>query len=469
MKIYDVGTGKTYPTIASAMAAVAALPQPLTEAQQLEVSALPLEALVIPGNIQPTASFPLNVVNVDFVRPTILSADLTATPHVRLTGFNVLGDVECGLNGQMVSENIIRGSLLAVGNGTTITFLAYNNSVHGFTTSGILVQNMRGTVRVLFNSVLSRNASGTPRYCLEIVESDIEAKYNIMMAQGGDALSRIVRYVNTTGRTTSIDGNLYWLEGSASFGRGDVGAGEVSLPTLPDWQAFSGKDAASLYEDPLFGCAGQDDLDTAINLEIAQESPAIAAAPWDADVQIDIDKTRRPRLMGDPGHSTTIGAFEQAQVITPAGKARILDLLAGLSTASITKVAVGDEGTISSAEYLQPETPSKVATDVKERIVVIPIQAPLPFDPRYVLGTTAFFDCFVSPTPAASEALLDAKMNTVSEIGLLTDDGILFLLRTIQRTPFDPLGRTTVRIRFGVTVGSNICDEVAPELTLTAE
>jgi len=120
-------------------------------------------------------------------------------------------------------------------------------------------------------------------------------------------------------------------------------------------------------------------------------------------------------------------------------------------------------------EYLQPETPSKISTDVQSRIVVIPIQAPPPFVKAFTFGTTAFFDCFVTPTPDASEALLDAKMNTVSEVGLLTNDGILFLLRTIQRTPFDPLGRTTVRIRFGIAVGSDICDALAPSLSLTAE
>lgn len=469
MIIYEVGTGRDYATIADALAVVEALSQPLTEAQQLEVAALDLETVTVPADIQPTASFPLNIVNVDFTRPVLLSVDLNDVPHVHFTGFEILGDVFAGQDGQMVSENIIRGSLEAIGDGTSITFRAYNNSVHGFSDHGIRIENMRGNIRVLFNSILSRNASGTPRYAIEVIESDIEAKYNIMMAQGESSLSRLINLENTSGRTVDIDVNLYWLTGGATFGVQDLGSGPQEIATFGAWQTASGLDADSLFDDPFFGCAGDDDPDNAINLMIAQQSPAIAAASWDADVQIDIDKTRRPRLTGDPTHSTTIGAFEQAQVITEAGKARILDLLGGASTDSITKVAVGDEGTISDEEFLQPETPSRIATDVDNRIVVIPIQAPPPYTPRFVLGTTAFFDCFVTPTPAASEALLDAQMNTVSEVGLLTDDGILFLIRTIQRTPFDPLGRTTVRIRFGVAVGADICDGLAPTLTLTAE
>lgn len=467
MQTYRVGPGEAYTTIASALAVIAGLTQPLTEAQEVEVLAgTAAVALTIPPAIVPTASFPLNLENVDFNRPRLLSADLRGTPHVRLSGFDVQGDIQCGDNGQMVSENIIRGSLLAQGDGaTSTTFRAYNNSVHNFDGRGIRVKNLRGTIRVMWNSVLSLGAVIDPCYGIEVDESDALVKFNIVQANGLDSLTRAMRLKNTTGRTVTIDRNLYWLKDEASFGELVSGSGTTSCATFAAWKTATGKDASSTFADPLFGCDGYDE---AANLEIATESPAIAAGDWDADVQLDIDKTRRPKLMGDPTHSTTLGAFEGAQVITEAGKARILDLIAGLSRDPVTLVAVGDKGTISDAEYLQPTTPSRIATDVTERIFVMKIQAPPPYRARQVVGTTIFFDCFVGPTPGI-ETLLDGVMNTLSEVGLLTTDGVLFLLRTLQRTPFDPLGRVTTRIRFGIAVGEDICDSLAAALQLTAE
>lgn len=467
MQIYHVGPGETYATIAEALAVIAALGQPLTESQQVEVlDNIALEAVTIPGAIEPTASFPLNILNVDFNRPRLTSVNLGDTPFVRFSGFDIAGNVQAGLgDGQMVSENIIRGSLLLVGDGaTSITLRAYNNSVHGFTSRGILVKDLRGTIRVMFNSILCLDATGTPWYGLEIDESDVLAKFNIIEAKGGSALSRIISLTNTTSCSVTINRNLYWLDDASSFGAVDLGT-PASVATFTAWKEASSQDGDSTFEDPLFGCTDS----PGVNLEIAQQSPAIAAGDFDADVDLDIDKTRRPKLVGDPTHSTTLGAFEQAQVITPAGKELILDLIGGLKTLGITKVAVGDKGTISDEEYLQPETPSKVETDLKERIFVMKIQAPPPFTARYVLGSTAFFDCFIGPTPAAGDSLLDAKMDTLSEVGLLADDGTLFMVRTLQRVPFDPLGRTTLRIRFGVAVGEDICDEFAPSLQLTAE
>jgi hypothetical protein len=457
--IYQVGPGLPYPSIAAALAVVAGLGQPLTDIQVIQViEGIALADISVPGGIQPTASFPLSIVNVDFQRPAALNVSFQ-NPFTRVSGFDIQGNVAMGADGQMLSENKIEGQVVATGDGVSSWALKIlNNAISGFQNSGILLQNLRGAIRVLFNTIFTLQDSNALTFGIDVEESDAELRYNILQAEGITAFGRNIRLKNTTGRIVTAQRNLYWLKGAALFGQTDLGAGAVDRPTFVSWQAATAQDSQSFFEDPILGCTDG----TPIDLKVANDSPAVAAGDLDADVQFDIEKTRRPKAVGVLD-STTLGAYEMAERVTNVGKTRLLQLIAGLSTQSVTMAAVGDKGTISSLEYLQPITPSGNDTDLAERYFQLKITN------RSVVGTVAMFDCYIRPTPALSALILDNKIDVLSEVGLMTDDGVLFLRRTLWRIPYDPIAPSITHLTFGVRVGDSTCDVFSPELELFAD
>jgi acyl-CoA-binding protein len=465
MPIYVVGPGEAYATIAAALADIAALSQPLTEFQQVEVrQAVALESIVIPPAIDPTALGQLHIVNHELDRPLIDDVTLDKE-HVKLSGFDIQGDVVGGKDGQLFSENICRGQVLFEGDGITpMAIRIYNNSVFPKDKDGLVIRNVIGTVRALFNSCLGRTDGPDPFYAFVIENSDVEARFNIFAALGESSFARAIRLKNTVGSFLTVDRNLYAVFQAATMGTYEDGGGAVDVVGFTAWQAASGLDGTSINQDPEFKCMVEDE-DHEIELDVSNTSPAIAEGDYDLDVQVDIDKTRRPTLVGGPNQSTTLGAYEEAQIITHDGIVRILELIGGLNLNSVTHVGVGEKGTITALEYLRPETPSAAHTALMELIFMRTIVE------RFVVDITAKFKCVLGPTPAMTDALLDGRIHEMREVGLFTTDGVLFMRRTLYRLPFDPLSVLEATFTFGVSVGP--CEEVTseggPELFVTAE
>lgn len=464
MAILVVGPGETFTTIASALTAIAGLTQPLTEFQQVEVKeGIALEDVSIPGAIIPTAANPLHLINHELDRPVVDDVDIAGTPHVKFTGFDVQGQTLGGEDGQQFSENICRKKVEFIGDGSTVwSVKIHNNAIFPKDQDGLLIKDIPGSVLVKFNSALGRTDGPIPFYALNIENSDVEARFNILAAIGESSFAKIFRIKDTVGSFLTIDRNLYALFQQASFGTFEDGTGVTDVGGFTAWQAATGQDGTSIFQDPEFKCLDETE---GIDLDVSNTSPAIAQGDFDTDIQIDIDKTRRPTLLGGPNQSTTLGAYEEAQIITFSGITRILELIGGISDQSVTKVGVGEIGTISAIEFLRPQTVDRVETDLMAKIFTREIAE------RFVEDTTAKFKAIVGPTPAMTEALLDAKINEMRELGLFTDDGILFMRRTLYRMPFDPLSVLETTFTFGVSVGP--CKEieavVGPELTVTAE
>jgi len=461
MPIYEVGPAKPYATIADAMAVIAALPQPLTVYQQIEVSeGLALEDVVIPPAIQPTALAPLQIVNSELDRPAVDDVVLDK-PHVKFSGFLVKGNVSGGQDGQLFSENKVEGQVHFQGDGLTpMAIKIYNNALYPQDADALVVRDIPGQVRVFFNSILSRTDGSLPFYGARFENSDLLVRFNIFAAKGSQFCK--AAYLRPGTAAFDSDRNIFITYLSATFGTYGDGVTEVEVANLTDWQAKTAGDVQSMFTDPKFRCLA---ADPGINLDVANTSPAVAKGDYENDIPIDIDKTRRPTLLGGPNQSTTIGAYEEAQIITESGKIRVLELIGGVNMNSVTKVAVGQIGTISAIEYLRPQTPSSLDPDLQDRIYMTRIAH------RYVDGITAIFDCFLGPTPEMTERLLDENIHVMEEVGLFTEDELLFMRRTLYRIPFDPLSVLSIRLKFGIAVGPcrDILIEPGPVLVVVAE
>jgi len=462
MGIRVVGPAETLTTIAAALAEVAALTQPLTEFQQIEVKeGIALADVTIPSGIIPTLANPLHLINHELDRPVVDDVTIDK-PHLKFTGFEIKGETAGGEDGQLFSENLCRGKVEFIGDGSTPWALKiYNNAIFAKGKDGLLIKDIPGAVRAMFNTVLGRSATSVTAYGLNIENSDVEARFNILAAIG-TPFAKAIRIKNTASSFLTIERNMYGLFESATLGTFEDGTGVTEATTFTGWQAASGEDTTSIFQDPEFKCLNED---FGIDLDVSNTSPAIAQGEYDPDIQIDIDKTRRPTLLGGPNQSTTLGAYEEAQIITLNGITRVLELIGGLSSDAITKVGVGEIGTISAIEYLRPETPKQDEIDLRSKIFTRDI-AELSVD-----GVIAKFKCILGPSPDMTEALLDARINEMLEVGLFATDGVLFMRRTLYRLPFDPLSVLEATFTFGVSVGP--CEEieavVGPELTVTAE
>jgi hypothetical protein len=464
MAFYEVGPSETFTTIADALAAIAALTQPLTEFQQVEVKeGIALDDVSIPGAIIPTLANPLHLVNHELDRPIVDNVDISGTPHVKMSGFEIQGDALGGEDGQLFSENLCRGKVEFIGDGaSTWAVNIYNNAIFPKDKDGLLIKDIPGTVLAKFNTILGRTDGPATFYGLVIENSDVEARFNILAAIGETQFAKIIRVKNTVGAFLTIDRNMYIFFQSATFGTFEDGGGVTEVESFTAWQAASGQDGTSLFQDPEFKCL---DETIGIDLDVSNTSPAIAQGDFVTDIPIDIDKTRRPTLLGGPNQSTTLGAYEEAQIITFDGITRTLELIGGLNLNSITKVGVGEIGTISALEFLRPQVVDRGETALMAEIFVRTIAE------RFVEDITAKFKCILGPTPAMTEALLDARINEMREVGLFAEDGILFMRRTVYRLPFDPLSVLETTFTFGVSVGpcKDIIGEAGPELIVTAE
>lgn len=468
MQTYVVGPTETYTTIAAALAAVAAATNPFVEIHQIEVKeGIALANVSIPVGVIPTASYPLHLVNYEFHRPKVQDVALSKA-HIKMSGFEIMGDTTGGLDDQFFTENLIHGTASFIGNGTPRTVKVYNNVVDVFNKDGIIMKDLGlGGSRCLFNTFHARTGGFVPKYALQIDESSVEVRSNIITAAGESNFSRAIFVKNTTAQVVTCDKNLYFLFGAAQMGAFQNTPSPVLAGTFNQWKLASGLDLNSMYEDPRFECI--DDLQ-GINLNIANDSPAVAMALHDTEVIIDFNKTRRPYTTGLLMPSTTLGGYEQAERITEGGKRRILELISGLSTDAITKVAVGDEGAISGAELLEPEVVDPLATDLENRIFIQSITERTVVD-LTPANSVAYFDCFLGPNPKLTEALLDGKIDVLEEVGLLCEDNLLFLRRTFYQIPFDPLSVVTTRLKFGISIGPcmDLSPDAGPELDITAE
>jgi hypothetical protein len=462
MAEYVVGPGEAYTSIAAALAVVDSLTQPLTEVQQIEVKeGIALAPIVIPPGIQPTALNPLHIVNFEFHRPKVGPVTMDK-PHLKVSGLQIEGDVLGGEDGQLFSENLVYGKAEFVGDGVTPrTIKVVNNVVITLDGDGIVFRDMPGGSRAIFNTILARTDLLAPVWGLVADESDLQAKYNILTALGSSA-AHTARIKNTGGYLLDYDRNLYWIFGEALVGTYEDGMGVQEAATFTAWQAATGMDLASLFADPEFKCLDEDE---GLDLDVSNTSPAIAQGDWDPDAEIDYEKTRRPTSIGGPLQSTTLGAYEEAQIITDLGKTRILELIGGLSSDYIGLVGVGDEGTISTVDYLKPETPSMIQVDLDHRIFLQMISR------RFVIDITGYFECILGPSPRLTEELLDDKIDVMTEVGLFALDGLLFMRRTMYRIPFDPLSVITTKMIFGVSIGpcKEFTAELGPELEMTLE
>ena len=118
------------------------------------------------------------------------------------------------------------------------------------------------------------------------------------------------------------------------------------------WKTFMTSESGSMTSDPEL--KKRTDL-VDVDLDVSATCPQIAAAPALPLVTNDIRGERRPIDF------VTIGAHENSEVITDAGKIRFLELLSGLSAYPITKAVLGKSDSPDSSLF--SEFPAQIVGD----------------------------------------------------------------------------------------------------------
>lgn len=447
--------GADFATLSAAIASIP--PGALSEPHTIEVHAdTPTEAITVPSTIIPSSANPLRLfalrgptvaspfsdVRIDtghepdapapqprLQRPVMSSVDVQSV-HTKLDGFRIDGDVTISANDGVD----IRGNLLVDGRiiadrvaSTMVDAIVANNEIRlGSAESQIFFRNVTG-IKAYHNTVLVRREDAADinkqQYAIEVIDSEVEAKNNIFASRGGAAFA--IKFIGDPANST-FNNNLYFaFDGSEKFffGPDTSTITETDVPEL--WQNFMASETNILFSDPEFFDATDA---TAVDLDISNTSPAMAAAPAISGIDTDVRSERRPVDL------VTIGAHEHSEVITDSGKVRFLEILAGISTDPVTKTVLGDSGGTSIFE----EYPAQLADDSE---IDNPLFSPIAIEGIHSAGDgkVIFRPSFQVTLPIYGE-LIDSTFDRADEVGLLGADNEVFMIKRMRSIPFDATG-----------------------------
>lgn len=465
------GPQQDYATLSAAIAALppGAFIEPIT----IEVfSNVTPEAIVIPSTLVPTAANPLIIfslgqpdpaplfpqIQIDtgsqqlwgpplprLVKATMLSFDIRS-PFTQVDGFVVTGNVTIGsdfgvvVNGNVVEEGQIR---LERAVDTPTTNRISNNEVRkGEAQSGIKVVHAGG-VKVYHNTVLQRRFDAAnpsfPSYALEVSESAVDLRNNILTSMGSNSFS--IRFVADPGLSQLLNNLYFAFDGGKKFSYAAAPAGPFTdTDDQNQWTAFSGEANGVYLADPEF--RSRSDA-TFVDLDVSNTSPAMAAGPRLVEVPTDIRSERRPADL------VTLGAHDHAEVVTEVGRKRILELLGGFSTDPVTKAVLGNAA---SATLFQ-DFPVQLSGDEDVDEIFTPVQiegVAVPGTPPQA-GLIVWRPAFQVTLPIYGE-LIDTVPDRANEVGLLTTDDKVFLVKRMHSIPFDATGFLHTQIQIPLEI-----------------
>jgi len=461
--------GADFTTLSAAIASIVG--PPLVNPTIIEVHAdTTPETIVIPATVQPTATSPLVIASfrqepvtslfgsVQSVsgsyalypppQPRILKAQMNAftiqAPYVLVDAFQVNGgsvSIETNPTVTVHACRLVGGEVRI--NQPVPTFMDASvincEILLGVTEAGIDLQNVSG-VRLLHNTVLQRRFDAAdldlPSAALQIRNSSVDVRNNLLAAQGSNGFA--VRVVGSAAGSV-FAGNFY-----ASFdGAKRFSFGTTQTDDYTAWQVFMPTDTGGKVGDPEFRNRTHP---TDVDVDISNTSPTMAAAAALPEVRLDTRLERRPVDF------ITIGAHEHAEVITESGQKRFLELLAGISTQPVTKAVLGESGSTT----LFTEFPAQLASDSDIDELFTPVDIEGIFAPGIPgsEGTVIFRPYFQVSLPSYGE-LLDTHFDRANEVGLLSADNVVFMIKRMKSIPFDATGflHTQFTIPIEITAG----------------
>lgn len=412
------------------------------------------ESIVIPPTVQPTQEFPLVItsfrqspvaspfglfqsVSGSYAlypppQPRITKAQMTSfaiqSKYTLVDAFQVNGPVSIE-NAPLVLVHALRvvgGEIRIVQAVPTVMDCSVINCevVLGPTESGIEIQNASG-VRLLHDTVLQRRYDSADldlsSSAIQVRNSSVEAKNCILAGQGSNAFA--VKAIGSLAGSV-FSGNFY-----ASFdGAKRFSFGTTQTDDYTAWQAYLGTDTGSLVGDPEFRDRSSA---TDVDVDISNTSPAMASTPALPGVRLDVRLERRPVDF------VTSGAHEHAEVITESGQKRFLELLSGISVQPVTKAVLGESGSTS----LFDDFPAQLASDsdIDELFTPVDIEGIVAPGAPGKEGLVVFRPAFQVTLPNYEE-LLDTHFDRANEVGLLSADNTVFLIKRMKSIPFDSTG-----------------------------
>jgi hypothetical protein len=469
-RVKVAGPGFDFATLS---AAIAALPiVPFTEPIVLEVhSTAPSELITIPPTVLPTAVNPLIILS--WKSPAIVSpfpdyeyvtGSLASYPapqprlvmaqmgfidiqanSVRLDGIQVNGDIavtanqDVLVNGCLVVGGQIRVARVAQ---TPVDVTIANCEVRKCSSQASIRLSKVDGVKVYHNTALIREIDQSlpaASYALQMESSSGLVKNNIFAADG--TVGYAVRYGGNPASST-FSGNLYYAFGAASIFRYDNGGPVTITNDKNTWALFMTSEAGGLVEDPEFKYR-TDPVN--VDLDVSDTCPQMAYAAAIPTVTTDIRSELRP------ADFVTIGAHENSEVITDAGKVRFLELLAGLSAYPVTKAVLGNSG--------QPETslfsefPAQLAgdDDIDQLFDPVDIEGIVVPGLPGSEGVCLFRPAFQVTLPIYGQ-LLDSHFDRADELGLLSADDVVFMVKRMHSIPFDACGFMSTQVQIPVEI-----------------
>lgn len=469
-RIKVAGPGFDFATLSAAIASLVGPPfvEPII---LLVYSTAPVEAITIPATVQPTPANPLIIMafGTPFVASLFADQQLDSGSHttypapqprmvapkmgfldiqannVFIDCLQVNGDVVLTGNVGITANGILAvgGQIRVVRGGPTVTSILISNceSRKCPSQSAIRIENVSG-VKVYHNTSLIRSVDqgvpGNPCYALEAVNSSIDSKNNILAGSGPGSFA--VRYSGDPTLSTFRDNIYNAFDGGKPF-RFDSGGPVTDADLMSVWISFMTSEAGSILADPEF----RERTDSAnIDLNISATCPEMAAAPFLPEVTHDIHGERRPIDF------VTMGAHENAEVITDSGKIRFLELLSGLSTQPVNKAMLGRSGVGS----LFNDFHAKLHDDPTfNPIFDTPVDiggAVTPAAPGHE-GLVIFKPEFQQTLPIYSERI-DSTFDRADEVALVSADKVVFMVKRMHSIPFDAVGFMSTQFQIPVEI-----------------
>lgn len=469
-RIKVAGPGFDFATLSAAIASLVG--PPFVEPVILQVySTAPQEVITIPATVQPTIANPLIIMSfgTPFVaspfpdqqldsgshsaypppQPRMVPATMgfldIQTPNVFIDCLKVNGDVVVTANsGVSVNGVLVVGGQIRVNRGapTLVSISISNCDVRKCgSQSGIKVHNANG-VKLYHNTSLMRQSDqgvpGNPIYALEVSDSTVDARNNVLAGAGVNAFA--IRYAGDP-TVSQVQHNLYHGFDDAKPFIFEDGGPVTETVLMSVWAAFMTSEVGSLLDDPEF----YNRLDpTNVDLSTSNTAPGMAAAPFVSGATHDINGQRRPIDF------VTMGAYENAEVITDTGKKRFLELLSGLSTQPVTKAMLGRSGVGS----LFNDFTAKMHDDPTfDPIFDTPVDiggavAPAPVGHE---GLVIFKPEFQVKLPIYTE-LLDSTFDRADEVALVSADKVVFMIKRMHSIPFDAVGFMSTQFQIPVEI-----------------
>lgn len=460
------GPSPDFSTLSAAIASVAGAPFSVPVVMEV-YSTTPEEDITIPSTVQPTLANPLVVMAFKgpFVaslfqgqtleggsgatypapqprlqKPVMGFMDIQAS-HVTLDGFEVDGDV--ALTGNSIVVNsclVVGGQVRAVRPGPVGVDLQISNceirkcpsqsAIRAVNVNGLKVYNNTALIREQDQSAPIRC------YALEVMNSQVDVRNNVLAGNGQNAFA--VHFVGDP-TTQMFRYNSYFKYNGAKLFTYGAGGPETELELLSFWVAFMPSETGSIEVDPEL----REVNDTAnMDLNVSDTSPTMAAAPAIPGVDHDVLGERRPIDF------VTMGANENAEVITDTGKKRFLELLSGLSTSPVNYATLGNSGDNTLFQDFDAATASDTIGELFDPIPIPEIFAPAPagheglvvFKPQFqVIGD--IYDQLVNPT-----------FDRVDEVGLMSGDNTLFMIKRMHSIPFDAVGFLSTQFQIPIEI-----------------